>query len=290
MVSANGEFMIERIAENSLTQNENVASDAEHTRLLSLFHPDPERAQREYQTLHSRLMKMCEYRGFVRANELVNKTFRIVSKELVNEEVSVFAVRVAQKLLNELSQEDLDRLLTKLDPNPMEAGRKYEAIRKSLIKFFGSRNCRDPEQLADKSMDRLARRLATEDIQNLGSYARQIAKFVVLEFWRAPEEISLESEQNGDNLLPTPDRVNEFIAAPDEDEEMMDALEECLGHLDQADRDTILAFHDTIPKTKKYLRELLADQMGITRNLLGVKTCRIRKRLETCVNQRIAHH
>jgi hypothetical protein len=275
--------MPERAADNSLTPQESVAHDEERKRLLLLFHPDPERAQRDYEKLCSRLVKMCECRGFVRSEELIRETFRIVSRELLNERISVFAVRVAQKLLNEISQENFRRLIEALDPDPTQAGMKYEAIRIQLVKFFGSRNCRNPEELADRSLDRLAKRLATVDVKKFSSYARRIAKFVVQESWRAPEEIPIESKNSGDIFLSAPSLLDEIVETVDEDEEIMTALDRCLDQLEQAKRDLILAYHNTTPETEEYLRKQLARQAGITMNALRAKVCRIRKTLEICV-------
>ena len=59
-----------------------------------------------------------------------------------------------------LTKEAFDGLLAWLDADPHEAARKYEQIRRSLIRFFETRRCATPGDQADKVIDRVARRLA----------------------------------------------------------------------------------------------------------------------------------
>jgi len=58
-----------------------------------------------------------------------------------------------------LQQEDFDRLLHWLDPDDERAGIIYEQIRWRLIAILASRGCRTPEDLADETIDRVARRV-----------------------------------------------------------------------------------------------------------------------------------
>src|SRR5258708_24763867 len=60
--------------------------------------------------------------------------------------------------LQTLKQEDFDRLLTWLDPDPERAGILYERIRWRLIAILASRGCTVAEELADEIIDRVARR------------------------------------------------------------------------------------------------------------------------------------
>src|SRR5207244_10708303 len=59
-----------------------------------------------------------------------------------------------------LRQNEFDRLLTWLDSDPERAGEIYEKIRWRLIAILASRGCRVPEELADETIDRVARRVA----------------------------------------------------------------------------------------------------------------------------------
>ena len=72
-----------------------------------------------------------------------------------------------------LQQEDLDRLLAWLDSDPERAGLIYEKIRRRLITILASRHCSVPEELADETIDRVARRI--EDIRD--TYAGEKALY-----------------------------------------------------------------------------------------------------------------
>src|SRR5437588_12341826 len=65
--------------------------------------------------------------------------------------------------LRVLCREDFDRLLFWLDPDAERAGVVYEKIRCRLIAILASRGCPIAEELADETIDRVARRVV--DIQ-----------------------------------------------------------------------------------------------------------------------------
>ena len=56
----------------------------------------------------------------------------------------------------DLTQENFDQLLAWLDPNREQAGRRYEDIRRKLVKIFVSRGCIIAEELADETINRVA--------------------------------------------------------------------------------------------------------------------------------------
>jgi hypothetical protein len=58
-----------------------------------------------------------------------------------------------------LTQESFDGLLAWLHPDREQAGEMYESIRCNLIKFFSARGFGNPEELADETIDRVARKV-----------------------------------------------------------------------------------------------------------------------------------
>ena len=52
-----------------------------------------------------------------------------------------------------LTQTSLDRLLMSLDPDREVAGRKYETLRKGVVRFFEWRGCRSAEEYADEAIN-----------------------------------------------------------------------------------------------------------------------------------------
>ena len=59
-----------------------------------------------------------------------------------------------------LTRESFDILLAQLDPDRERAGERYETIRRKLIRLFEWRGCAAPEELADETINRVARRMA----------------------------------------------------------------------------------------------------------------------------------
>src|SRR5262245_58861720 len=83
----------------------------------------------------------------------------------------------------ELTPEAFKKLLAELDPNQETAGGKYEELRRQLIKFFEWRGSFFPDELADETLNRLARKIdGGEEIEkNVIALALGIARFVFLE-------------------------------------------------------------------------------------------------------------
>jgi hypothetical protein len=82
-------------------------------------------------------------------------------------------------------QESFDRLLAWLDGNNELAKKKYENLRYSLIKMFTSRGCIDAEELADETINRVARQVKTVGGNYVGDpayYFYGVAKKVYLEY------------------------------------------------------------------------------------------------------------
>src|SRR5437016_12554129 len=60
---------------------------------------------------------------------------------------------------DDINQEQFDQLLSWLSPDRNTAAEKYEWIRKRLIKMFVCRGSNIPEDLADRTVNRVARKL-----------------------------------------------------------------------------------------------------------------------------------
>src|SRR5712692_3181694 len=75
------------------------------------------------------------------------------------------------KKLRTLKQEEFDRLLRWLDPEAEQAGLSYEKIRWRLVAILASRGCTCPEELADETIDRVARRVIDIQASYVGDQA-----------------------------------------------------------------------------------------------------------------------
>ena len=175
---------------------------------------------------------------------------------------------------DEISQGQFDQLLDWLDSDREKAGSRYEWIRKRLIKIFVCRGSSIPEELADKTINRVARELSEIRPTYSGDPANYFAG-VASNIFRE----SLRKEKTPAVGMPQP-------TAPDEDEErVVSCLEKCVSQLSAADRDLVLSYYQQDKQAKIDHRKDLAARLGLGMNALRIRACRIRASLQECVER-----
>jgi DNA-directed RNA polymerase specialized sigma24 family protein len=241
-------------------------------------------AHQEWSRRNSREMSATASEG---AHRIAHKT-KLRQKPIESVVLEV-AQEEATKLLNdELSQENLDRILTRLDPDPVRAATRFEELHDRLEKFFSSHCCQDSASLADRTLNRAARKLRVEPVRNLTEFVMGIAKNVIKESWAIPERTSFK-----DGLTPPessqPVRQMQSSAAPADDRELwLDALEDCLRELPNEKRILVLSFHNFGGEKLHKVRKFLATQKGVSPGALRTEVCRLRDDLEDCVRRKLA--
>ena len=187
------------------------------------------------------------------------------------------------------SANDIDRLLSYLDSDPMRAGEKYEEIRRRLIRFFECKGRLHAEELADKVLDRLGRKLAQEEVHNIYAYAIGVARMVLLESWRTPEESSIEDLTSGQDTMNALNPEHEILNELD-GRIRIASLRRCLGELKESDRALVLAYYSAEAQNRIEYRQKLAERCGRTLNALRVHMNRLREVLEQCFARRLDEH
>lgn len=170
----------------------------------------------------------------------------------------------------ELSSDALEGLLLALSEDRNEAGRKYELLRSKLISLFAWWRDETPEESADESLNRLARRLLQgEPVEKIDSYALGIARMLLKETARRRERRAAALREIQ-------------ILRPDEDAtwETSEALESCLAELSQSSRNLIARYYGAD-------RATLARDLGLSMNALRTRALRIRRRLFQSVTERL---
>jgi DNA-directed RNA polymerase specialized sigma24 family protein len=181
----------------------------------------------------------------------------------------------------DLTSESLQRLLEILDPEREIAARRYQQLRRRLIRLFEWRGARFPDDLADETISRVARRL--DDGVEIRSedpfrYFCGVAHLVFKEVLR---------ERKRDRVLQDPASWPPTPAdEPESDDERMVALQECLGRLGDDQRALILEYHEGEKRERIENRRALADRLGIELNALRIRVHRTRLKLERCVRRR----
>lgn len=176
------------------------------------------------------------------------------------------------KKLRALQQDDFDRLLAWLDSDPEQAGELYEKIRWRLIAILASRGCRIPDELADETIDRVARRVI--DIRDTYAGDKAIYFLGVMnnvhhEYLKRPTVPQLAN--------PEPDVETK--------ERMHVCLDRCLDKLAPHSRRLIERYYAESKQEKINLRKRIANEFGISASNLRLRALRIRAKLQTCIEQ-----
>lgn len=176
-------------------------------------------------------------------------------------------------------------LLIRLNGDQTIAAEKYELLRQKLVKTLAWKGCPETEadNLADAALDRLANKLAQgEQIQNLNAYAAEVLRFVWLEHNRRRKEDAIGDDKMPENFI-EPDI--EFLKDPDL---RLHCLRKCMAEVvaGRDDRTLIIGYYDADAGEKnKEIRRALAERLGLRMTTIKVKACRIRERLEKCINE-----
>jgi DNA-directed RNA polymerase specialized sigma24 family protein len=180
-----------------------------------------------------------------------------------------------------LTATSFQTLLDRLDGDPA----KYEELRVKISHLLKWRGCAEShaDDLADKTLDRVASKLASgEKVDNLNAFAAAVARFIWLEHSRKNK-----ADAVGDDL---PEVAVEPVIDLDDPDARMRCLRRCVAtKFSDEDRRLVVHYYDTDADEKaKNARRRLAESFGLTLNALKVRACRLRIRLEKCINECVA--
>jgi DNA-directed RNA polymerase specialized sigma24 family protein len=187
-----------------------------------------------------------------------------------------------------LTQDAFDGLLSSLDADRERAAERYEALRRALTTYFEFRDVPSPEELADETINRVARRLSEgREIYagNPNSYFYGVARNVWREHLAAPGKAvsSVDDLPPGRVAADDPFESRARAAERAEYERRLECLEGCLGGLKPDERGLITDYYQGERDVKIGNRKALADRLGLPTNALRIRACRLRARLEDCV-------
>lgn len=179
------------------------------------------------------------------------------------------------KTHSNVTEEEFERLLAWLGDTPDAAAQRYESIRQGLITVFVNQHCLDAEDLADETINRVAKKLK----ELIGSYEGSPERY----FYGVAKKVLLEyTRQKPPPVIPPP-------SEPDEEAEAYhDCLDMCLERLTAENRDLILTYYDEKRRRKIVSRQRLREQMSLKPGALRARIFRIRATLKKCVRQCLA--
>lgn len=187
-----------------------------------------------------------------------------------------------------MDQEGFDKLLTQFDPDVNRAGEEYEFVRRGMIKYFECHGCASAFELADETIDRIARKIV-EGVQiqegKLHAYCYGVARNVFHEHLRRPDR-----DQPAIELLPPhrhpsedPIELSRRRSEQSELERRLVCLEVCVNLLPPEARKIMLSYYEGKRGARIRNRKLLAETIGVEMNSLRLRVHRVREKLEACL-------
>lgn len=187
-----------------------------------------------------------------------------------------------------ITPETFERLLEWFDEGKSSDGQNYLEMQQRLVTYFDRKNCLNSDELADETLNRVARRLEEEGeikTESPAKYCYITARFVFLESLRESEKTHIPL----DEILQKPQRqeliAEDRIEEQETKEKMLTCLENCIVTLNVADRELIISYYFGEERIKIENRRKIAEKLGISVNALSIRACRIRDKLETCVEK-----
>lgn len=170
-----------------------------------------------------------------------------------------------------LNQDDFDNLLAWLDTDPERAAKKYESIRRDLIRAFLSNHCYEAEDLADETINRVAKHALQLRASYEGErepYFHAVAKYVRYEYYRRIKRV----------IQPPPE------APPAEELDVyLKCLEECLAKLTPKQANLIKVYYQEQKKAKIELHKAISKTLNVKAGALRGRVFRVREKLIPCV-------
>ena len=180
-----------------------------------------------------------------------------------------------------LNQEAFDKLLVAFDVDRETAGQKYLQLRNNLTRFFEWRGCSFPDDHADETINRMAKRVAEgEAILNHSGYAMGVARLLLLEINKGRQREQSALAEIGS----TPDVYD----PADDGESRLTCLRSCLQTLSPDNRELIIQYYQGEKGEKIENRKKLLARLGIPVNTLRMRALRLREKLQLCVEQCLA--
>lgn len=188
----------------------------------------------------------------------------------------------------QLTSAEFENLLRRLDADRDSAAKKYEGLRRKLIKFFEWNGCLSAEDLADETFDRVTEKLGNQGIHDVVAFSWGVAKNVRQEASKRDRRIIRIPD------LPAGERVFSHLKGAEnaihekiENQRRSKYLYLCLQRLQARERTLFLAYHQAAKEVTN-CRQELAKRAGLTLGALRVRINRLRDGLEKCVQKQVA--
>jgi hypothetical protein len=212
---------------------------------------------------------------------------RLIEHSTLNERIRSMTVLSEEVERQEpaLTQIAFTRLLEWLDDGNDSHGETYLEMRRRLVAYFDRRNRPAADALADETLNRIGKTLEKSGsiaTTPQARYCYTIARFVLLEDLRRERRSVPFDEVRAARSIEY-GRTADAEDAASARERRLACLDRCLLKLKPQEQQLAVDYYRDAQRQRIERRRDLAARLGITMNALGIRACRIRSALETCV-------
>jgi DNA-directed RNA polymerase specialized sigma24 family protein len=177
-----------------------------------------------------------------------------------------------------LTKAEFDRFLFILHPNPERAGEEYVFLWQRLLTFFQSRSCLAPDELADETLNRVAKKIAGgEEPRSISAYSHGFAKNVWLEHLKKPGT----NRGSLDDIPPTPSLTLDEISR----KERQNCFEKCLREIPVNEAQMLVEYWYHEDRPNRDIRREMAERLEISPTALRIRICRIKSKVDECIKK-----
>jgi DNA-directed RNA polymerase specialized sigma24 family protein len=184
------------------------------------------------------------------------------------------------KMSTGMTRAELERLLHHLDTAEGPAAEKLLLLRQKLAIVFERNRFVHVDELVDQAIDRVATKLATEEISSIGAYAHRVALTLCLEAFRKERKLTSidDPDGNGNLAVTDPDPEMRLINKMDE-RRKRECLQKSLQRLAPEERTLIGEYYVGDKQERMAQRRNLAQRLQLPMQGLRSEACAIRSKL-----------
>ena len=177
-------------------------------------------------------------------------------------------------------------LMARLGQDGGSAEQRYESLRRRLISFFRLYVPIEAETLADRVLDRVARKLMQgTQIENVSRFTLGVSRMILMEsqsrMYR--EQHALQRATQSIDPPATPPDASEWEEEETQLALRVQRLRSCLAKLGDSATSVILTYYAADGRARIPARQRLAADLGLSLNALRNRAQRLRDMLERCL-------
>jgi DNA-directed RNA polymerase specialized sigma24 family protein len=180
-----------------------------------------------------------------------------------------------------LDRDAWSRLLAFLELTHADGpGTGYERVHDRLVRFFAGKGTTHAEELADATLDRVARKLSqgrAPDIRNPIGYVLGVARLV----WLESVKLEVARRHRLDNYAATRPDAGELRQT----ELNVALLDRCLAELSTEERALLIHYYEGRGQARIETRQALVRNLGLNPGLLRTRVHRLRAQLGRRVSE-----